>query len=169
MSDDTIALRLSRLELSNRRLRLGMILCGVVAIGGLFVGAERAATPVSATSFRLVDADGKLRAELGSDKQGTFFYLNDENGKLRASIAAQSGAAFLSLKDPQGKSRVAVLFDADGAGLRVKDEGGITKAMLLVDDKGPVMQLRDDSGKARTIETLADVVAEPRRPDAAKP
>ncbi len=162
MSENAVLDRLSRLEKSNRRLRVGMLVCGAALVCAIVMGAERATPLVTTEYIRLVDTEGKLRAALGSDKEGTFFFLNDPNGKMRVSMATQKDASYVSLKDADGKTRAMVTFDEGGPAFRLKDEGGVAVAVMSADADGSWLEVRDAGGRSRVLSTLSDTVAEPK-------
>jgi hypothetical protein len=169
MSENAVLERLSKLEKSNRRLKVAMAVCGAALVCAMVIGAERATPLVTTEYIRLVDTEGKLRAALGSDKDGTFFFLNDPAGKMRVSMATQKDASYVSLKDPDGKTRATVTFDEAGPAMRLKDGGGMNMAVVSTDQDGAWLEVRDGGGRSRVLSTLSDNVAEPKATAPAAP
>jgi hypothetical protein len=164
--ETTILNRLSQLERSNRRLKIGLAILGAGGLAAFFAGAAAGpSSPITTSELRLVDTDGRTRAHIGSDREGTFFLLHDEAGKPRLSLAAQRSAAFMTIRDENGKVRAVISYDEQGPAVRLKDKEGNPLANILIDDKGPVLQLRDDTGHARFLSPLQDDVATPRPPE----
>jgi len=165
-NDNAVHDRLSQLERSNRRLKLGLALLGVGGLSAYFAGAAAGpSSPITTSELRLVDTDGRTRAHMGSDREGTFFLLHDETGKPRLSLAAQHNASFMTIRDENGKVRAVISYDEQGPAVRLKDKDGNPLASVLIDDHGPVVQLRDPNGFARFVSPLQDDVAPPRPPE----
>jgi hypothetical protein len=153
--------RLGRLERSNRRLKMALGTCCVGVLAVAYLGA--APTPdkiIKAESIQLVDADGRLRAALGSDKDGSFFFMNDQNGKMRASIAAQSVGSYMNLKDDAGTTRVIMSHDQEGPAVRLRDANSL--AVLTWDKDGPVLHLQREDGRSRFLTPTNDAVVDPQ-------
>ena len=84
----TIEERLTQLERKNRRLTLALVSVGMAAIVAVAMGREPRGVPqeVTAHKFTLVDDNGKTRAALKVDEDGTCLSLYDQNGKTRAML-----------------------------------------------------------------------------------
>ena len=63
--------------------------------------------------------NGTVRAER--------FELVDAEGRVRAEIALRDGEPGIYLDDADGRERLAVFHDADGTGLKISDEAGTTR------------------------------------------
>ena len=153
--------RLSRLERSNRRLKYALATCCAGLLSVAYLGA--APTPdkiIKAESIQLVDAEGKLRAALGSDKDGSFFFMNDQNGKMRASMAAQSVGSYMNLKDDAGVTRVIMSHDQEGPAVRLRD--GNSLAVMTWDKEGPILHLQREDGRSRFLTPTNDAVVDPQ-------
>jgi hypothetical protein len=64
-----------------------------------------------------VDADGKVRASLGSESYGYGLTVNDEKGKRRAVLYQSQNDSGLSLDDETGRDRALL---TDGPLLRLR-------------------------------------------------
>ena len=111
--------RLEQLERSNRRLKiLGVVV--LLGLGGIGVlGQVRPpAQIVEAQEFIVKDANGHVRARLGSYTAGASLTLYHDAG--RATLMASAGrgpGAHLSLADGSGKIRGLLLLSQEAAGL----------------------------------------------------
>ena len=102
----TIEERVTQLERKNRRLTLALVSVGMAAILTVAMGqAAREAVPeiVTAHQFNVVDGDGKLRASLGTGKDGTSLGLLDENGKPRVAMGADRSGSRVNFMDEHGQ------------------------------------------------------------------
>jgi hypothetical protein len=162
MFEQEILNRLARLERSNRRFRIGALALLAGVFGAYFLGAEQRFQDLTVEQLRVVDAGGKLRGALGSDRDGTFFFLNDPSGNMRTSMAAQKNGTFFNLKDSKEKSRVLLSFDDEGAVISAKDDRGLF-AKLVTDDRGPAVQVGQDGGRVRIIAPMIDLLQEPEK------
>ena len=83
------------------------------------------ASQIRASSFLLVDENGRARAELGIIKDGTRLAIYDESGKTHA----------------------ALVVTRDGSHIALHDENGEIRALLSVTKEGPVLALLDENGE----------------------
>lgn len=98
----TIPERLARLERQNTRLRVALLVIGGTAVIGILAGAAAPeAKIIEAQGFILVDQEGRHRAELGMQPDGTGVRLAflDEKGSHRLQLNANKEDAGLSLID----------------------------------------------------------------------
>lgn len=115
--------RLTHLEKSNRRLRL--VSCAIL-VGGVVIVASGQARPaaesvpaeLTAQKFRLVDHDGKTRAELRTQKLptgalGSELALLDEEGRSLASLTAFPEQSNLNLNGFSERGSTSVLLTAN--------------------------------------------------------
>lgn len=145
--------RVARLEASNKRLRMFLIVfgCAVVAMGATRMEDQRrvAAEVVQATEFRLVDSQGNMR--------GTFTTMQ---GYPQLSVLSSSGAVAsltphqISLSragDVIGTGTFTLQFaeDSTAAGLRIAGEHGEMRFVALKD--GPAFEIRDSTGNPRVV------------------
>jgi hypothetical protein len=168
MNDNAILERLAKLEKSNRRLKVGLILCVVLGFSLVLIGAVGApltASMVTAEAFKLVDFNGAERGMFSSNKDGTFFYIKDPAGNMRASMAATADDSYVNVLDNTGKTRIVIRFDNDkGPGLYVKDEAGNVPATLSAGKQGAWLEVKDDANRSRIVATLSDFVTEAAPP-----
>src|SRR5947207_15965661 len=101
------------------------LLIAVVLLGGdLAIRSVRAQPEVGppkvlvAQEFRLVDKEGKTRASLGVQADGSSgLTLLDKDGHRRAGFGlSEGGGSHLVLYDGEGKVRAQVVVQADGSG-----------------------------------------------------
>lgn len=118
--------------------------------------AAAALNEIHARAFILEDANGKARAKLTANKDGTGLTLYDENGKNRATLGVTSEGPGLVLFDENGKSRVALDTSAGAPGLSLSDENGVTRANLVALNAGPGLALSDERGENRARLVVVD-------------
>jgi hypothetical protein len=97
---DEVNARLERLERDNRRLRrwLGAVAVGAIVPILLAASHEKAGKTLEATKIVLKDAKGKVRAEIGTQPDGSAsLALLDEEGATVAKLSGQSGAPILEM------------------------------------------------------------------------
>ncbi len=112
-------------------------------------GAPRA---VIAQEFRLIDAQGNMRASLAMRPDGgPGLVFADKQGKSRAAIGLSDDQSFLALYDTEGHARLRVTLLNDGSvGLTLQDKNQKQRSALrLQADGSPVMTLNDAEGKNR--------------------
>ena len=157
---EPLLLRLDQIERQNRRWRLlvlflFLLLGGMLAFvivdrwTGLFVPAQ-----VAARSFTVLDENGVMRAELGSNNGNPRLALFDREGRNRLSVGVEaSGAPIFTIADEQEQPRAALLLDAAGkAGLSLLDQQNRTRAALIVEEDGRTsLSILDDAGKPRAL------------------
>lgn len=151
--------RIARLERNNRRLLAGLV--GVTLLAGLAVviqlGNGSGTTPkpdgdavdeVRASRFTLVDENGKTRARLGVDEDGTGLRLYDENGKPRAVLSVDEDGTLLAMSDENGKLGPMLVTSKEMTLLNMYDKDAKARVTLGVGESGPVLGLRDENGKS---------------------
>lgn len=77
------------------------------------------------------------------------FTLEDENGKDRATLSVDEDGTMLMLRDENGKGRTVLSVSKDGQGLLLYNEIGKNSAGLVVTKKGPMLMLNDGNGQLR--------------------
>ncbi len=114
---DELTNRLDRLERSNRMLKGAVAMLSLAFVGLVAVGWTSPDGTVEAREFILKSADGKQRAVLGVNADGSpGLVLIDANEKTRAAlIVGPDGAPFLSLYDADGKVRESLGVEANGS------------------------------------------------------
>jgi hypothetical protein len=126
---------------------------GVLVVAG-FTGLtvtgqeKRVATELRTRAFILEDENGKRRARLGMDRDGSpALGLYDANGKERARLLLlPDGSPMLGLHDANERPRAWLTLLKDGPMLGLHDPNGETRAVLRVFDRGPALELSDANG-----------------------
>jgi hypothetical protein len=153
--------RLDEVERDNRRLRrLGMY---VLVVAGALLGLAAAIVVVAARHgmpgfvpeltearrFVVRDEEGRVRATLGSNKDGTAqLLLQDAGGRerLRVSVLTDGGAG-VALVDSSGQSRMVLgLLPDQSASVVLADGGGKTRTVLGLSPNGASTILFADKG-----------------------
>lgn len=141
--------RISELESGNRRIRYFCAVVGV-AIAGVFAMGQAGTEPkkLEAERFSIVDADGKERASLGLEKDGSvaLTLLGQQGGLSRLSVTKE-GLPALVLEDPSRKGRVHLgVSDLKGASDLTLFLDGSPQARFQTDRDGlPSLSLLDKS------------------------
>ncbi len=167
--------RLEKLEKNNRRWQsLSLILISALAFFVLSGMAEKPADSISTKEIRLIDAEGTVRALLGTtDKGHVYLSLNDSFGNLRNQIyVAANGTPGLSFVGSNRKVRMAFSLDvkerptlvfSDDKINRVSlttvppaiifcNEKGTARSLLAVSNAGAgVLSVQDENGKAMVM------------------
>jgi hypothetical protein len=159
--ESAVLRRLEDFERENQRLRrLGIYVLGVVgALLGLaaafVVVAARHGMPgfvpqvTESRRFVVRDAEGRIRAAMGTNADGTSqLLLQDEGGKerLRMSVLADGGAG-VAFVDSAGRSRMVLgLLPDQSASVVLADGGGKTRTVLTLSPNGASTILFADKG-----------------------
>ncbi|GMW02679.1 MAG: hypothetical protein AMXMBFR84_38150 [Candidatus Hydrogenedentota bacterium] len=130
-----------------------------------------AGSGLEASEFRLIDADGNVRASLGVDSgnnvrltmsdanqitriwtgitaQGTaMFNLRDAKGESRIFLQVDEKEPLLSMRDAQDKGRVFLQVTNDEPLFNLRDKNDKGRFFVKVDDQGPIMWFHDEDGK----------------------
>ena len=140
--------RLGRLETENRRWRRGAGLLAVGAILPVLLAAshEKAGKTIEATKIVLKDAKGKVRAELGTQPDGSAsLTLLDEEGGTTAKLSGQTAAPILEMAGGAGGS-VWLTSSTTGASLSLAKGNG--ELALATNASGqPSIKMQDRDGK----------------------
>lgn len=122
MTDSYSALA-ARLDLLAHRQRYGLpagLALGILLTTLLGATSRDSTAPtdvVRATRFEMVDAEGRVRAELAIDKDGSAgMFLKDGGGGIRASLTHDAAQTALFLYDAEGTVRVGTAQFAHGGG-----------------------------------------------------
>jgi len=148
---DGLERKLARAQRRNRRLLIGLVLIGALAVvAGMGCGAQR--KTVEAREFILVDEHGARRARLtvGADEMGEDapgLALLDENGVNRIALVQGRDGVGLVLADEDGVPRMALSVAKGGPGLVLNDKSGETRAGLVVAEDGAALALTDEKGR----------------------
>jgi len=155
------ARRLNRWLLAAVGLALGVwILAGT--FGPTMAGAPAgggAVKEIRANRFVVEDENGKGRAMLEVNEEGTGLGLADENGKLRAGLFMTKDGSGLSLRDENRKTRVMLNVTKDGPMLALADENGKSRARLDVVKEGAGLRLIDEKGQGRVTVGVTQITS----------
>ena len=144
---DTIEQRLEKLERQNRRMKLAGV--GTLVIAGAFLLMGQASGPrtlseVRARSFVLVDAQGKQRTTLEMyEDSPRLAFLDDANGKIRAALGTSSLGPELVLTDGNGKAVTTLAVPSGGPTLAMVAPNATQGVILAVSAHGPELKLSD--------------------------
>ncbi len=133
----------------------------------LFTLPSFAVLEYNATAYNLVDADGKVTAQLTSSQEGTpaiFFYDKDHLVRLTAGVF-QSGEPAISLMNKDGKVAATLeLSNDDSPSLIFKQDGEDKKVISLQSDESVSQQDNNKSSQpAEIITTKIKTEVERRR------
>ncbi|HEY9724611.1 MAG TPA: hypothetical protein V6D47_21595 [Oscillatoriaceae cyanobacterium] len=103
---------------------------------------------VEAECFRLVDGDGKIRAELDVQQGDAALRMFDERGTARLKVNVDAnGTPMLMLSDADGQVRVFIKIQPDGrVGIGMLGEHGEPQLGFGVDADVPLLVVHDPSG-----------------------
>lgn len=134
---------------ANRMLGALSLSLAMYVLGGF---ASRPDDVVEARSFRLVDDDGKILAELGLEEQGPALRFFDREGGLRLSIVHDNAETGLFVHDAEGQIRVgAAQFSHGGGGFALHGPEGKGSTVLYHKGKGSLTFYGDDGSVLRSI------------------
>lgn len=135
--------RLARLEKQNRLFRALLAAVAVMSI----VAASQPADAISASGFRLLDEQGRVRAELAIREGAPGLYILHEEGRDRLVATHDAAGTGLYLKDEEGHSRVGVAqFAHGGGGVALHGPGARGAAVLYFKGEGS-LRFFDEEGK----------------------
>lgn len=154
-TEERVAKLEKELARAKRRTRV-MLVAAVMTAAGMFLlgaGGEGVQQVVRAERFELVDANGTVRAALGSDSAGRpGLWQYDQNGTTRALLClGDSGQPGLRLYDQNGTTRASLrLGDSGQPGLGLLDQNESIRVALVLNEFGqPMLELWDLNGKVR--------------------
>jgi hypothetical protein len=111
-------------------------------------GANTGPKVIRATQFILEGENGKVRAMLLVDKDGSGLFLNDENAKRRVVLSGDKDGPRLDLNGENENLRATLSVVKDvSSGLYLQDKTGRPSAALVVSKWGPGLILHDENGK----------------------
>ncbi len=127
--------RLDRLERRNRTLTLLLAAAGLALATTSFGGQDDV---LRARGVELVDAEGRARAELALDADGSAgLFVRDAEGRVRASVTHDDEATALFLRDTKGQVRLgAAQFAHGGGGYALHGPGGSPTTVLYQKEAG---------------------------------
>jgi hypothetical protein len=103
----------------------------------------------------LKDANGRIRADLGMDKNGGVrLVLNDENEKQRLNAAAFNEGPGLALFDENGAIRFSVSQSNRGPSLVFNDENQKPRTVMRLFKEGPGIAFLDEKENDRLVLSL---------------
>jgi hypothetical protein len=153
-----LAERVAQLEKQNRLFkRMGLLLA--VLLGGVtLVAAQERGNlrTVEAERFLLKDANGRVRADLGidKDKNSARLLLSDENEKVRLNVSVFPEGPGIAMFDENGAIRYTVSQSVRGPSMVFNDENQKPRAMMRISKEGPVLTFLDDKEIDRLMLTF---------------
>ncbi len=151
-----LAERVAQLEKQNRLFkRFGILL--IVLLGGATLvaaqerGKERS---IEAERFILKDSNGRVRADLGMDKNGVRLLLQDENEKVRLNAAVFAEGPGIALFDENGAIRYTVSHSSRGPSMVFNDENQKPRAVMRLFKEGPGLAFLDEKETDRLVLTF---------------
>lgn len=147
----TLEGRLARLERRNRTLSAGLA-AAVASV--LFVSAvPRQDDVIAARRIEMVDEEGRVRAELGIDADGSAgLFLRDEQGRVRGCTIHDATQTGTFAMDEEGQIRMgAAHFAHGGSGFALHGPGGKGSTVLYLKGQGSLTFYRAD-GTTKKIE-----------------
>ncbi|MGH7802828.1 MAG: hypothetical protein ACREQJ_00645 [Candidatus Binatia bacterium] len=145
---DEVNARLGRLEAENRRWRWLATVFAIGAIVPILLAAshEKGGKTLEATKIVLKDAKGKVRAELGTQPDGSAaLSLLDEEGKNTVKLSGQASGPILEMAGGAGGS-VWLTSSTTGASLSLAKGNG--ELALATNASGqPSIKMQDRDGK----------------------
>jgi hypothetical protein len=129
--------------------RLGAATLGVTTIlVSLGMFQSRAHSVIEASEIRLVDASGKVRAELLMENDSPLFSLRAANGHRTALLMSNTDSSALWLQTPRDTS-LTYMSAGPHAGLLI--EGSSGRVTLRADSEGPSATVADTNGTSATL------------------
>ncbi len=144
--------RLEQLERRNRHLTGALVAIGALAV--LAGAASRSGEVLRAEKIEMVDGEGKVRAELAIDADGSAgLFLRDREGRVRGcAIHDDARTGFFAL-DTAGQVRVgAAQFAHGGGGFALHGPEGKGSAVLYHAGKGSLTLYGADGTVKKKIE-----------------
>jgi hypothetical protein len=144
--------RLSRLEKSNRKLKVGILALTTIVAATIILGA--AAPPpkiVTAEKFVLLDPDGHERAEFSANNKSAALQFLNSNGTRGIMIASGGEGNGISLSDENGHQRTFLMVESGGEAAFATVREGLPQETFILSDGvgGTSMAIRDLAGKDR--------------------
>lgn len=148
-----LAERVARLEKENRLVkRIGLFMALLTVCVTVAAAQERASVrTVEAEHFVLKDVNGRVRADLGMDKNGVRLLLNDENEKVRLNAAVFSEGPGIALFDENGAVRYTVSHSSRGPSMVFNDENQKPRAVMRLFKEGPGLAFIDEKEIDRLV------------------
>lgn len=158
-----LARRLRRVERVNRGLAVAL---GAALVAGA-VGLRAPSAPpteITARRIRMIDANDRVRAELGIDADGSAgLFVKDPEGVLRAAVVHDAAQTGLLVMDARGVVRLgAAQFAHGGGGFALHGEESRGAAVLYLKDRAGSMTFYDPDGGV--IERAPRGAAAPKPP-----
>lgn len=138
-----------RLAVLERRVRWGGALClgfAAVALLSAATRQDRVAEELRARRIALVDAEGRVRAELGIDPDGSAgLFVRDVEGRPRAMVVHDEQQSALYLLDQEGTIRLgSAQFAHGGGGYALHGPGSKGGAVLYLKGDGSLTFYGED-------------------------
>ncbi|MGH2553209.1 MAG: hypothetical protein ACRDEB_05795 [Chitinophagaceae bacterium] len=170
----TIEIRLQKLEATNRRYKMGLLLmiASFATIFMAFRNPKSVPDVIQAKKFEVVDSYGNVLVNISQDddngiiktynkagrklvnityttKQEGYLGLEDGNGQelMRLSSSTDGGGGFFGIYNPSGKRTITLSNDISGGNIYVSNSEGNTRGTLQCNDNaGGYLALYNSSG-----------------------
>ena len=138
--------RVRKLERANRVLVLLVVALALVFLFG-GAAADGGSGPLQAQRIELVDAEGLVRAALGTDAEGSSgLFVYDPAGAVRLSLTHDADQSALFIRDAEGTVRVGVAQFAHGGGGVALHGAGAKGAAVLYHKENGSLSFYDTAG-----------------------
>ncbi len=154
MSDfQAVRLGLERVERNKRAIRQAAAVV-LLLFGSIVVWSFTRSRTVEAERFVVRDGNGKMWAELGADRDGSFLHLFGPNGKIRVAVTSTAEGPTIALLDEEMQQRAELDLRPDGSTLLFYDQNGKKRVALGNTVLGPGLLLSDGNGNGRIVADL---------------
>jgi hypothetical protein len=145
--------RITKLEKQNRLFKRGGLLFAMVAVCATLLAAQErpGVRTLEAERILLKDVKGRVRADLGLDKNGVRLVLNDENEKVRLNAAVFNEGPGIALFDENGAVRYTVSQSSRGPSMVLNDENQKPRAVMRLFKEGPGLAFIDEKEIDRLV------------------
>jgi len=111
VTEQSLALRIERLERQNRRYQVGGAITILAAAAALCIGMSAPRKTVETDLLLIKDANGTTRMILGMADDGPAITMLDEKGKLRANIGVSDKGPEFDFLDASETPRLQMFID----------------------------------------------------------
>ncbi|MBT8485168.1 MAG: hypothetical protein HKO59_11535 [Phycisphaerales bacterium] len=146
--DAELITRVRRLERANRRLTIAALVVGIAGVAAWAGPGAPPADVLTARTIRMVDQENRVRAEIGTDEDGSAgFFLRDAEGRVRSAYVHDDSQTAMLLLDDAGVIRVGTaLFAHGGGGIALHGDASKGAAVLYLKDRRGTLTFFDEHG-----------------------
>ncbi len=154
MSDfQAVRLRLERMGRKKRTIRQAAAVV-LLLFGSIVVWSFTRSRTLEAERFVVRDGNGKMWAELGADRDGSFLHLFGPNGNVRVAVTSTAEGPTIALLDEEMQQRAELDLRPGGSMLLFYDQDGKRRVVLGNTVLGPGLLLSDGNGNGRIVADL---------------